>query len=157
MQHRMKTHMMTKEKIKDLLNRTETCSFATLNTDGTPYVTPMHYVYHNGFIYMHGLPKGTKIDNIKANPCVSITAYEMDGLILDTSDKACDTNTKYESIILSGIATLLIDVDYKREVLVEIIKKYTPQLSDTILPENMVRGTAVIQIEILDMTGKYYD
>ncbi len=156
MQHRMKTHMMTKEKIEDLLNRTATCSIATLNTDGTPYVTPMHHIYHNGFIYMHGLPKGTKVDNIKANPHVSITAYEMDSLLLDPSGKACDTNTKYESVILSGMATLVTDVDYKREVLMEIVKKYTPHLSDTILLENMVRGTAVIQVQILDMTGKYY-
>jgi len=148
--------MMTKEKIEDLLNRTATCSIATLNTDGTPYVTPMHHIYHNGFIYMHGLPKGTKVDNIKANPRVSITAYEMDSLLLDPSGKACDTNTKYESVILSGMATLVTDVDYKREVLMEIVKKYTPHLSDTILLENMVRGTAVIQVQILDMTGKYY-
>jgi len=153
----MKTHMMTKEKIEDLLTRTATCSIATLNADGTPYVTPMHYVYYNGFIYMHGLPKGTKIDNIKANPCVSITAYEIDSLLLDLSGNACDTNTKYESVIISGMATLAADVDYKREVLTEIVKKYTPQLSDTILPENMVRGTVIIQVQILDMTGKYYD
>jgi len=157
MQHRMKTHMMTKEKIEDLLNRTATCSIATLNTDGTPYVTPMHHIYHNGFIYMHGLPKGTKVDNIKANPRVSITAYEMDSLLLDPSGKACDTNTKYESVILSGMATLVTDGDCKQEVLMEIVKKYTPHLSDTILLENMVRGTAVIQVQILDMTGKYYD
>lgn len=156
MQYRMKTHRMTEEKIEDLLKRTKTCSIATLNADGTPYVTPMHHVYHNGFIYMHGLPKGTKIDNIKANPRVSITAYEMDSLLLDSSDNACDTNTKYESVILSGMATIIVDVDYKREVLREIVKKYTPQLSDTNLPENMVLGTAVIQVQILDMTGKYY-
>ena len=157
MQHRMKTHMMTREKVEDLLNRITTCSIATLNADGTPYVTPMHHVYHNGFIYMHGLPKGTKIDNIKANPRVSITAYEMDHLLLDPSDNACDTNTKYESVILSGMATIIIDINCKREVLMEMVKKYTPHLTHTVLPENMVRGTAVIQVQILDMSGKFYE
>jgi len=148
---------MTKEKVEDLLNRTLTCSVATLNADGTPYVTPMHHIFYNGFIYMHGLPKGTKIDNIKANPQVSITAYEMDRLLLDPSGKACDTNTKYESVILSGMASILTDVNCKREVLMEVVKKYTPHLSDAVLPENMVRGTAVIQVQILEMSGKYYD
>lgn len=156
MQHRMKTHMMTKEKIEDLLNRTTTCSIATLNADGTPYVTPMHHIFHNGYIYMHGLPKGTKIDNIKANPRVSITAYEMDGLLLDPKGNACDTNTKYQSVIISGMATIITEVEYKREILMEIVKKYTPQMSDTVLPENMVAGTAVIKVQILDITGKYY-
>ena len=157
MQHRMKTHMMTKDKMEDLLNRTATCSLAMLNEEGTPYVIPMHHVYHNGFIYMHGLPKGKKINNIKADPHVSITAYEMQDLLLDPDDKACDTNTKYESVILSGMATLVDDIDLKREALMEVVKKYTPHLSGTTLPENMVRGTAVIQVEILEMTGKYYD
>ncbi len=156
MQHRMKTHMMTKEKIEDLLNRTTTCSIATLNADGTPYVTPMHHIFHNGYIYMHGLPKGTKIDNIKANPRVSITAYEMDSLLLDPKVNACDTNTKYQSVIISGMAAIITEVEYKREILMEIVKKYTPQLSDTVLPENMVAGTAVIKVQILDITGKYY-
>ncbi len=156
MQHRMKTHMMTKEKIEDLLNRTTTCSIATLNADGTPYVTPMHHIFHNGYIYMHGLPKGTKIDNIKANPRVSITAYEMDSLLLDPKGNACDTNTKYQSVIISGMAAIITEVEYKREILMEIVKKYTPQMSDTVLPENMVAGTAVIKVQILDITGKYY-
>ncbi len=156
MQHRMKTHMMTKEKIEDLLNRTTTCSIATLNADGTPYVTPMHHIFHNGYIYMHGLPKGTKIDNIKANPRVSITAYEMDSLLLDPKVNACDTNTKYQSVIISGMAAIITEVEYKREILMEIVKKYTPQMSDTVLPENMVAGTAVIKVQILDITGKYY-
>ena len=153
----MKTHMLTKDKIEDLLNRTVTCSLATLNEDGTPYVTPMHYICHQGFIYMHGLPKGKKIDNIKANPSVSMTVYEMQGLLLDPNNKACDTNTKYESVILSGTAALVDDIDLKREVLMEIVKKHTPHLSELALPENMVRGTAVIQVQILNMTGKYYD
>lgn len=156
MQHRMKTHMMTKEKIEDLLNRTTTCSIATLNADGTPYVTPMHHIFHNGYIYMHGLPKGTKIDNIKANPRVSITAYEMDSLLLDPKGNACDTNTKYQSVIISGMAAIITEVEYKREILMEIVKKYTPQLSDAVLPENMLAGTAVIKVQILDITGKYY-
>ncbi len=156
MQHRMKTHMMTKEKIEDLLNRTTTCSIATLNADGTPYVTPMHHIFHNGYIYMHGLPKGTKIDNIKANPRVSITAYEMDSLLLDPKGNACDTNTKYQSVIISGMAAIITEVEYKREILMEIVKKYAPQLSDAVLPENMVAGTAVIKVQILDITGKYY-
>lgn len=157
MQYRMKTHIMTKEKVEDLLNRAATCSMATLNGDGTPYVTPMHHVYHNGFLYMHGLPKGKKIDNIKANPCVSITVYEMQGLLLDPNGKACDTNTQYESVILSGMAALVADIDLKREALMEVVKKYTPHLAGTSLPENMVRGTAVIQVQILDMTGKFYN
>lgn len=157
MQHRMKTHILTKDEITQLLVRTATGSLSTLNDDGAPYVTPVHYLYHNGAIYIHGLPIGQKVDNIKADPRVSMNIYEMERFLLDPDGKPCDTNTKYQSVILSGKAILVEDIEHKREVLVEIVKKYTPHLAGNALPENMVKGTAVIQIKILDITGKYYD
>ncbi|MBO0533034.1 pyridoxamine 5'-phosphate oxidase family protein, partial [Clostridium botulinum] len=42
-------------------------------------------------------------------------------------------------------------------VLQKIVEKYTPHLTDAPLPENMVRGTAVIRISIAELTGKYYE
>ncbi len=157
MQHRMKTHLLAKEKIDSLLLSASTGSLATLNNDGSPYVTPVHFLYYSGAVYIHGLPKGQKVDNIKADPRVSMTVYEMETLLFDPDEKPCDTNTKYESVILAGKATILEDLESKKEILIEIVKKYTPQLSQKVLPENMVKGTAVIKIEILNITGKYYD
>ena len=157
MQHRMKTHPLTKAQMEALLSRSLTGSLATLNEDGSPYVTPVHFVYNDGTVYLHGLPKGRKLDNIKSDPRVSMTVFEMDSLLLDPDEKPCDTNTKYESIILSGKAILVDDLEGKSKILGKIVKKYTPQLADRELPENMVRGTAVIRIDVDDMTGKFYD
>ncbi len=157
MQHRMKTHMLSKEAIEQLLIHTATGALSTLNSDGSPYVAPVHYLYHNGAIYIHGLPKGQKIDNLKADSRVSLAVYEMAGLLLDADGKPCDTNTKYQSVILSGKAALIEDMEHKKAILSEIVKKYTPHLASAPLPENMVKGTAVIEVQILDMTGKYYD
>lgn len=157
MQHRMKTHPLTTEKIDNLLSSTSTGSLATLNSDGSPYVTPVHFLHHNDAIYIHGLPKGQKIDNIRADSRVSMTVYEMDSLLLDLNEKPCDTNTKYESVIVSGKAILVDDQELKKEVLAGIVKKYTPHLTQKELPDNMVRGTAVIKIEMQNVTGKYYE
>ncbi len=157
MQHRMKTHLLTKYAIDQLLIHSAAGSLSTLNSDGSPYVIPVHYLYHNGAVYIHGLPKGQKLDNIKADSRVSMAVYEMEGLLLDPEGKPCDTNTKYQSVILSGKAALLEDVEQKRAILSEIVKKYTPHLAAAPLPENMVKGTAVIEVQILEMTGKYYD
>lgn len=156
MQHRMKTHMLTREQIDQLLIRAATGSLATLGGDGAPYVTPVHYLYHRGAIYLHGLPKGRKIDNIKADSRVSMTVYEMEGLLLPSDGDPCDVNTKYQSVILAGKASLVEDIEHKRAVLTELVKKYTPHLAGIAPPENMLKGTAVIQIEILVITGKYY-
>lgn len=157
MQYRMKTHPLTEELIGRLLERTQTGSLATINADGTPYVTPMHFVYVQNTLYAHGLPKGQKISNLTNDPRVCFCVYQMDQLLLDPNEKPCDTNTKYESVIMSGNATLLKDIDKKEMVLKQIVKKYTPHLADRELPANMVKGTAVIQIDITEITGKYYD
>jgi len=156
MQNRMRTHQLSEEQIKKLLNSADNGSLATINSDGTPYVTPMHFVYIEDAIYFHGLPKGKKLYNIANDPRVGFCVYEMDKFILDPEEKPCDTNTKYESVILSGIAKPIEDIGEKTKALKEIVKKYTPHLSDKELPENMVKGTIVIRIEITEVTGKYY-
>ena len=156
MQHRMKTHHLTEQQMTQLLKRVQTGSFATLNPDGTPYITPMHFVYYNNAIFTHGLPKGKKLDNIARDPRVGFSIYEMDKLLLDLDENPCETNTKYESVIISGTAKLVNDIDEKRNVLKKIVEKYTPHLASTELPINMVKGTAAIQIDIMEMTGKYY-
>jgi len=152
----MKTHRLTEQQMNQLLERVQTGSFATLNPDGTPYVTPMHFVYYNNAIFVHGLPKGKKLDNIAYDSRIAFSVYEMDKLLLDSDGNPCDTNTKYESVIISGTAKLVNDIDEKGNILKKIVEKYTPHLASKELPINMVKGTAVIQIDIMEMTGKYY-
>ncbi len=156
MQYRMKTHALSEQQIRQLLERSQTGSLATLNSDGTPYVTPIHFVYYENVIFAHGLPKGKKLDNIVDDPRVGFCVYEIDGLLLDTNRKPCDTNTKYESVIISGIAKIVDNIEEKSKVLKEIVKKYTPHLINNEMPNNMIQGTAVIRIDLSSTTGKYY-
>lgn len=44
----------------------------------------------------------------------------------------------------------------KREVLNGLVEKYTPQFSGMELPENMVKSTAVIELQVAECTGKHY-
>lgn len=105
---------------------------------------------------MHGLPTGQKIENIRHNGNVSFTTYHMSGLLLDENEIPCDTNTAYQSVIISGNASFLTEVNAKKTVLEQIVEKYTPQLSNKPLPEKMVKGTAVIVVDIKSMSGKYW-
>lgn len=157
MQHRMKTHQLTTEQIDSLLKDSLVGTLATINETGVPYATPLHYFYDNGKIYFHGLPKGQKIDNLKRNPHVSFNVYRMEGLLLDGAGTPCDTNTKYQSVIAQGQAEIVSDIDRKRAVLDAIVDKYTPQYSGTRLPDNMVKGTAVVVINVTELTGKYWE
>lgn len=156
MQHRMKTHQLDRQQIGSLLDRADVAVLATINADGTPYGTPVHFLYQEGAVYVHGLPAGQKLDNIRANPAVCLTVYEAGDFLLDPAGNPCDTNTSYQSVILQGTASLLTDTEAKKTVLEGLVKKYTPSLSGRALPENMVKGTAVLKIRVDAATGKYY-
>lgn len=157
MQRRMKTHQLSEKQTEEILKIEQVGTLATINEDGSPYATPIHFVYDNGKIYMHGLPAGQKIENIRRNGSVSFMVYHMNGLLLDENEIPCDTNTAYQSVIISGNASFITEPNAKKTVLELIVGKYTPQLSDKPLPEKMVKGTAVIMIEITSMSGKYWE
>ena len=153
----MKTHQLTAEQVSRLLQESQVGCLATVGNDNTPYVTPVHYVYKDGIIYFHGLPRGQKLSNIQANPLVSFNVYNMNGLLLDADGKPCDTNTEYRSVIAQGKAEIITDTERKRDILNAIVSKYTPQYSGYLLPDNMVKGTAIVAIKIDQLTGKYWD
>lgn len=157
MQYRMKTHPLTLEQIDILLHEVQTGCLATINADGTPYATPVHFLYYDNAVYVHGLPKGQKIDNIQTNSEVGVSVYKMEGLLLDADGKPCDTNTAYQSVIIQGSASILADMELKKNVLKGFVEKYTPHLANADLPENMLKGTIVIEIGINSITGKYYN
>ena len=156
MQYRMKTHQLPQSEVHALLNRSLTGSLSTIDSDGAPYSVPIHFVFLDGAIYFHGLPAGQKLDNLKADLRVCFSVYEMRAFLLDPDGKPCDTNTAYVSAVVRGTAKLLDIQEEKRRVLSAIVAKYTPQLAGRELPSNMVKGTAVVQIIIEKMTGKYY-
>lgn len=151
----MQNHPLTEEQIKDLLVKSQDCVLATNGEGGFPYAVPMNYVYHNEKIYMHGLAKGQKLDNIKKNPKVCVQIHEMVGLLKEV-DAACDVNVEYNSVIILGNAGIVEDAAIKRDVLNQVVSKYTPEFAEEVLPEAMVRGTAVIEVTVEEITGKYY-
>ncbi|MBF7066500.1 pyridoxamine 5'-phosphate oxidase family protein [Aliarcobacter butzleri] len=156
MRHRTKTHLLTKEQIDELLLKAEVVRLGTISEDGFPYVLPMHFVYFDNKIYMHGLPKGKKIDNIKFNSNVCFEVDEMIGLLYEGVENPCDVNTEFNSVIVEGKASLVSEFDEKYQALSQIVAKFTPHFVGKELPEKMIKGTAVIRIDILNCIGRYY-
>ncbi len=156
MQNRMENHQLTAEQTENLLKKCQVGSLATVNADGTPYITPVHYAFNQGAVYIHGLPCGQKFDNLQQNPNVSFNVYDMVGLIYNSDGNPCNINTEYESAVISGKAELVENLEEKNRALRLIVEKYTPELTDKELPERAVVGTAVIKIKAEKITAKYY-
>lgn len=154
MQGRMKKYQISFAEIEEILKEQKVGRIATLNPNGFPYITPVHFVYENNRIYIHGLRKGQKIENITSNPNVCFETEDMQGLILD--EKPCDVNTAYKSVIILGTARL-VDGETKVAALKAVVSKYTPHLANIDFPDNMLKVTGVIEIEIVEATGKRYE
>ncbi len=155
MQGRMKQHQLSKEEIDHILKNEQVGRIATHNENGFPYIVPVHYVVHDEKIYIHGLIKGQKISNLIRNNKVG---FEIDepGAIIPDNENPCDTNTVYRSVVILGNAKMIDDRTVKEEILRAVVEKYTPQLSHLSFPEKMMKATGIIEIEPIEITGKYY-
>ncbi|MDR2404785.1 MAG: pyridoxamine 5'-phosphate oxidase family protein [Deltaproteobacteria bacterium] len=150
----MRDYQLERGKILELLKTSSTGHLATVGEDGYPYVTPVHFVYQDPFIFIHGNPKGTKIENLKENPKVSFELTKELGLL--QADEACETNTRFESVIVKGVARVLAERDRAEGILMDFVRKYTPQHMDKALPVEKIKMTGIIEIKIEAITGKYY-
>lgn len=155
MQNRMKTHQLTEEEINVLLEQEGVGRLATVSAQGMPYVTPVHFVFTDQKIYIHGLIRGQKLDNIAANPNICFEIDRFETLIMPEGNSPCNVNTQYQSVIITGTAKVIEDEALKTKALNQIVDKYTPLLANLPLG-NAVKTTAVIEITVNECTGKYY-
>ena len=155
MQARMKQYPLSEAQIHRLLETEQVGRLATVGDDGYPYVTPVHFVFLQGKIYIHGLAVGEKLRNIAANPRVGFEVEKMMSLI-HYAEKPCDTNTEYESVIIRGSASMQEDQATRTAVLDAVVQKYAPQHTDKAYPPNMLKMTGVIEVVIQSCSGKYY-
>lgn len=155
MQGRMKQHQLTDKEISEVLENAQVGRIATHNENGYPYIVPVHFVEFHGKIYIHGLIKGQKISNLIKNSKVCFEVDEMGKIIPDT-ENSCDTNTEFRSVILLGTAKMIEDTVLKEEILHLVVHKYTPQLTHLSFPDKMMKATGIIEISIIEITGKYY-
>ena len=135
--------------IKAIIEKANVCRLGMVNGN-KPYIVPLCFGYHDNVLYFHSSLKGLKIDLIRKNPNVCV---EFD-LITETveSENACDWSMKYQSVIGFGKAALIESLDEKRKAVSIIMAQYSDRQFQ--FPENMLRSTALIKVEIESITGK---
>ena len=136
-------------EVKEILAHSDYGILSTISQNGYPYGVPVGFVYVNNSIYFHCATEGHKLDNILNNSQVSFCVVGQTSVLPD------QFSTKYESVILFGIANEVFD-DEKNIALLEILKKYSPDYiakgKEYIKNRNM--ATRVIKINIEHCTGK---
>ena len=157
MQKKMREHPLSEKDKQKLLDTAEVGRLGTINADGSPYVIALHFVYEVSHIYLHCLPVGQKTDNIQKD---SRVCFEIDSMLVikrENLQTPCHASTAYQSIVISGSASMVTDVAEKRRVPGLFAGKYVPEMNPDDMPQSRIKSTAIIDIAIKEITGKYHD
>lgn len=140
-------------ELLNIIRECKVCRVAMQDEQGL-YIVPMNFGYEfdNGelTLYFHSARKGRKIDILSKSPVV---AFEMDcSHQLIDSEIACRNGYAYKSIIGTGNACLIDNVDGKLKGLSLIMVHQTgKEFEMTPAAANVV---AVFKIEAAEFTGK---
>ena len=126
-----------------------------LAVDNEPYVVPMNYGYvlEDGklTLYLHSAVKGRKLDMIRSNPKVSFS-IDCDRMPFE-GRVACQYGMVYSSVMGKGTATIVEDVEEKKQAMSILMKTQTGK--DFTFEDRLVSIVAVIRIDVVEFTAKH--
>ncbi len=139
--------------IIDLLNTCHVGRLGTTGKDGFPMVKPLNFAYDGGRIYFHTAREGEKIDDIRRDNRV---CFEVDLPIaqVKSTGSPCRAEYLYRSVIIKGRAHSIEDEPERLHGLKLLMRKYQPEGGYGEFPAEKLGITAVIRIDIEEMTGK---
>jgi len=130
--------------IEDIIGRSCICHLA-LNDEGTPYVLPMCFAYHDGTFSFHSASDGRKIAVLRNHPdvCISVVA----GYDILRHPKGCSWSMRYESVVGFGRVRFIEDPAEKRLTLDRILLRYAGGHSfSTDYSEEILQRTLVFDV-----------
>lgn len=141
------------EIIRKILDRCKIIHLG-MQEDGHVYVVPTNYgyTYEDGKLtfYSHGAMEGKKWDIIKKNPEICVETDT--GFELVDSEDPCDYGNSYGSIIGTGMATIVEDLEEKKKILNNITRLNAGTVHD--FSDAMVRHVNVLKVEVTEFTCK---
>jgi nitroimidazol reductase NimA-like FMN-containing flavoprotein (pyridoxamine 5'-phosphate oxidase superfamily) len=162
LQPRRRDRSKDEEWIKAFLHHGEAAVFSAV-LDGAPVALPRIYVYDEGrgALYVHGafggmtgevMSQGGGEDGVP----MAVTIFEMGRLLPD--EEALEFGVEYASVVVSGNAVQVADMEEAGHALRAIMDKYAPHLNPgkdyrPVEADEILR-TSVVRIDILSWSGK---
>jgi hypothetical protein len=134
----------------DFLKNRDTLRLGLVDNN-IPYIVPLNYVLVEDVVYIHSAKDGRKIDLIEVNNNVCIEVDETIGVKQAT--KGCKFSCFYRSVIATGEAFFIDDIEKKGKILNLLVSKYAKD--EFVKVENDEGNNVhVIGIKITDIKGK---
>ncbi len=139
--------------IIDLLNECHVGRLGTVGKDGYPMVKPLNFAYQDDRIYFHTAREGEKIEDILRDNRVCFEA-DLPIALVKTKGSPCRAEYLYRSVIIKGKAHVVENESERLAGLRLLMEKYQPEGGYGAFPEEKLRITGVVRIDIEEMTGK---
>lgn len=151
----MKTLPITDQsEIETVISQCAICYTGLADTDGTPYVFPMNFGYHNGVIYFHSAQTGRSISILKRNPRICVTFCTEPELICQDPKVACSYRMRNRSVICWGSVVFEDDFNRKIEALNIIMEHYSDRKFEYSIPS--VNNVCIWKMKPDAITGKAF-
>ncbi|MGA3174937.1 MAG: pyridoxamine 5'-phosphate oxidase family protein [Syntrophorhabdales bacterium] len=148
-----KREIRDKDVIEGILRDSPVGRLGTMGRDGYPMVKPLNFVYLDGRIYFHSAREGEKIADMARDDRV---CFEVDLAVafVKAVGDPCGAGCLYRSVIVRGRARVVEERDERLKALKGLMEKYQPEGGYGAFPEEKLAITAVVRIDIVEMTGK---
>jgi len=150
---RAKKEITDKTQIIGILQEAQVGRLGTNGKNGYPMIKPLNFVLVGERLYFHSAQEGEKIEDLRRD---SRVCFEVDVPLryMKTDGDPCRAFFQYRSVIIKGGAILIENREEKLLALCALMQKYQPAGGYGDFPEEKLSQTAVIRIEIEEMTGK---
>lgn len=143
-----------KEKIEEVIFKSDICFIGMVDTENTPYVIPMNFGYQDGVIYLHSGPEGRAINILNHNRQVCITFSIDHELVFQHPKVACSYRMKAKSVICYGKVNFIEDLDDKRKALDIIMQHYSSR--EFQYSEPAVKNVKIWEVPLDQVSAKEY-
>jgi nitroimidazol reductase NimA-like FMN-containing flavoprotein (pyridoxamine 5'-phosphate oxidase superfamily) len=146
---RKEKEIQDRSEIESVIERSVVCRLAMC--DGMqPYIVPLNFGYRGNALYFHTGLKGKKVEILRKNNRVCFE-MEMD-VALVPGERACEYGMTFLSVIGTGTAVLVEEVEAKRRALDILMNHYSVDNRD--YDDKALKKTLIIRVDIQEMTGK---
>jgi nitroimidazol reductase NimA-like FMN-containing flavoprotein (pyridoxamine 5'-phosphate oxidase superfamily) len=142
--------ILSEEQCICILENSSSGVMSVLGDDEYPYGVPLSFVYKDGKLFFHGMGKGHKIDAIRNHNKACFTVIEKDQVVPE------EYTTYFRSVILFGEVRIIEDMEEKRQTLMDLVEKYSPNFIEESHKEveSSLKAVCIFTLEIDHMSGK---
>ena len=129
---------MTDEEVTTFIERSRTCTMATIGPTGQPHLVAMWYAVVDGQVWFETKAKSQKVQNLKRDDRITVSIE--DGLTYDT----------LRGVAIEGRAAILDERDALWKVGVSVWERYTGPYTEEMAPfvEVMLNKRVAVRVDV---------